>query len=129
MYLVACKWIANGEISYKQPMEYLSLPTATDAEMEYGVSMLVARPDLEKLGCVVDYSWKKDENSLDIITLTYYNDKDSFDMWNTSPVHATFLEARDKFLNTTGIQLISVEKAVNDIADTMDYATANQLFL
>jgi hypothetical protein len=128
MYLVACKWTANGEVGYQKPMDYLSLPNATEAQMEYAVAVIVMTPELEKLNCVFHYAMLEDANSLDKISLTYYTDKDSFDAWNTSTAHTTFLEARTKFLTTTGIQLSVAEKETLELTDSVDYATANQLF-
>lgn len=128
MYLVACKWTANGEVGYKAPMDYLSLPDATTAQMDYAVAVIVMSPELEKLNCVASYSMLEEPNNLDRISLTYYIDKDSFDAWNSSAAHTTFLEARAKFLNATGIQLAVVEKETSDVTDYTDYATANQLF-
>lgn len=128
MYLVACKWTANGEVGYQKPMDYLSLPNATEAQMEYAVAVIVMSPELEKLNCVSSYTMLEDATSLDKITLTYYNDKDSFDAWNTSAAHTTFLEARTTFLASTGIQLSVVEKETTELTDSVDYATANQLF-
>jgi len=128
MYLVACKWTANGEVTYRKPMDYLSLPETTDAETEYAIAVIEARPEIESLNCVTNYVWVEDANSLDKITLTYYADKDRFDAWNTSPAHTTFLKARAKFLDATGIILTVVEQETIDIINETDYVTANQLF-
>jgi hypothetical protein len=128
MYLVACKWIANGEISYKKPMDYLALSTVTPDEIEYAIAVLSLSSDREKIFNLLDYYWLEDIDGLNKITMTYYDNKDIFDIWNANPIHTEFLANRSKFLNATGITLQVVEKEVTDPNDSTDYNTANQLF-
>lgn len=128
MYLVACKWIANGEISYKKPMDYLALSTVTADEIEYAVAVLSLSAERENIFSLLDYYWLEDIDGLNKITMTYYNDKNEFDLWNANTIHTEFLVNRSKFLNATGITLQVVEKEVTDPNDSTDYNTANQLF-
>lgn len=128
MYLVACKWVANGEVSYKKPMDYLSSPTLNDDEMEYAVAVIGLGPEMESNGNILAYHWLEDANALDKITMTYYADADAFNQWDTSATHATFLTKRDSFLSKTGITLQVVKKDVPDESDSATYDTANQLF-
>lgn len=128
MYLVACKWTANGEISYKKPMDYLALSTVTPEEIEYAVAVLGLGAERENIFSLLGYYWLEDADGLNKITMTYYDDKDSFDLWNANTIHTEFLENRSKFLNATGITLSVVEKEVADFDDATAYNTANQLF-
>ena len=128
MYLVACKWIANGEISYKKPMDYLALSTVTPEEIEYAVAVLGLGAERENIFSLLGYYWLEDADGLNKITMTYYDDKDSFDIWNANTIHTEFLANRSNFLNATGITLSVVEKEVADFDDATAYNTANQLF-
>jgi len=128
MYLVACKWIANGEISYKKPMDYLALSTVTPEEIEYAVAVLGLGAERENIFSLLGYYWLEDADGLNKITMTYYDDKDSFDLWNENTIHTEFLANRSNFLNATGITLSVVEKEVADFDDATAYNTANQLF-
>jgi hypothetical protein len=129
MYLVACKWKANGEISYKKPTDYLALSTATPDETEYAVAVLSLGAERVNIFSLLDYYWLEDVDGLNKITMTYYNDKNLFDLWNANTIHTEFLTNRSKFLNSTGITLTVVEKEVVNVDDSADYNTANQLFL
>ena len=129
MYLVACKWIANGEVSYKKPMDYLALSTVTLEEMEYAVAVLALGSERENIFSLLGYYWLEDASGLNKITMTYYDDKDSFDIWNINTIHTEFLANRSKFLDATGITLSVVEKEVAEFDDAIDYNTADQLFL
>jgi len=137
MYLVACKWLANGALSYKKPMDYfLSLadqdPTdpINQAILEYAISFENIAHDVKSSinQNILAYYWLEDTESLNKITMTYYADKSQFDQWNMSDVHTAFLENRNKLLNATGITLQVVEKEVADPEDATNYNTANQLF-
>lgn len=128
MYLVACKWVANGEVSYKKPMDYLALSTVTPDEVEYAVAVLTLGTEREKIFNVLGYHWLEDADGLNKISVTYYNDKNEFDSWNANPIHTEFLASRSTFLNATGITLNVVEKEVDNLDDATDYNTANQLF-
>lgn len=137
MYLVACKWLANGAISYEKPMDYflyLADKDLTDpinqAILEYAVNFETIANNVinNENQLLLAYYWLVDEDSLTKITLTYYADKAQFDEWNTSATHIAFLENRNKLLNATGIVLQVVEKEVADLTDAVDYNTANQLF-
>ena len=128
MYLVACKWTANGETSYKKPMDYLALSTVTPNEIEYAVAVLGLGAERENIFSLLGYYWLEDADGLNKITMTYYDDKDSFDIWNANTIHTEFLANRGKFLDATGITLSVVEKEVADFDDATAYNTANQLF-
>jgi hypothetical protein len=128
MYLVACKWVANGEVSYKKPMDYLALSTVTPDEVEYAVAVLTLSTEREKIFNVLGYHWLEDADGLNKISVTYYNDKNEFDSWNANPIHTEFLTSRSTFLNATGITLNVIEKEVDNFDDVTDYNTANQLF-
>lgn len=129
MYLVACKWTANGEVSYKKPLDYLALSTVTSDEIDYAVAVLTLSSAREKnIFSILAYYWLEDIDGLNKITMTYYNDKSEFDLWNVNTVHTEFLANRSKFLNVTGITLNVVEKEVVELADAIDYNIANQLF-
>lgn len=138
MYLVACKWLANGELSYKKPMDYfLSLAgkDTTDpinqAILEYAISFENIAHDVKASinQNILAYYWLDDPDSLNKITMTYYVSKEQFDEWNASDIHTAFLENRNSLLNATGISLQIVEKEVADPDDSSSFATANQLFL
>jgi hypothetical protein len=129
MYLVACKWKANGEISYKKPTDYLVLSTATPDEIEYADAVFRLGAERVNIFSLLDYYWLEDVDGLNKITMTYYNDKNLFDLWNANTIHTEFLANRSKFLNSTGITLTVVEKEVVNVDDSADYNTANQLFL
>jgi hypothetical protein len=137
MYLVACKWLANGTLSYKKPMEYflyLASQDPTDpinqAILEYAKNFEIIANDVinNQIQNILTYFWLEDDNALNKITMTYYADKNQFDQWNVSATHTAFLENRNNLLNATGITLQVVEKEVNGIEDAVDYNTANQLF-
>ena len=137
MYLVACKWSANGALSYKKPMEYflyLSDQDQTDpinqAILEYAKNFETIANEImnNQIQSILTYYWLEDDNALNKITMTYYTDKNQFDQWNTSSTHIAFLENRNNLLNATGIMLQVVEKEVNGLEDAIDYNTANQLF-
>ena len=137
MYLVACKWLANGALSYKKPMDYfLSLadqdPTdpINQAILEYAISVENIAHDIKNSinQNILAYYWLADADNLNKITMTYYADKSQFDEWNMSDTHSEFLKNRIKLLNATGITLQVVEKEVADPDDSTDYNTANQLF-
>lgn len=128
MYLVACKWVANGEFSYKKPMEYLSLTTATEDEMEYAIAVMGLGFEMENNTGILAYHWLENTDNLNKISMTYYADADCFNLWDTSPSHTEFLTKRDTFLTKTGITLQVVKKEVTDETDAADYGTADNLF-
>jgi hypothetical protein len=137
MYLVACKWLASGTVSYKKPMDYFlyladkdSTEPINQAILEYARNFeIIANTVINNENQhVLAYYWLEDDNALNKITMTYYADKDQFDQWNTSAIHTAFLENRNNLLNATSITLQVVEKEVNGIEDAVDYNTANQLF-
>lgn len=137
MYLVACKWLANGTESYKKPMDYfVSLADRDPAEpvyqaiLEYATSFENIATDVSHNTnqYILGYYWLDDADSLNKITITYYENKDQFDQWNTSTTHTQMLENRNKLITATGIALQVVEKEINDLNDAVNYTTANQLF-
>lgn len=137
MYLVACKWLANGSISYKKPMDYFLYLADKDpadpvnqAILEYAVNFETIANNVinNENQHLLAYYWLEDADGLNKITLTYYADKAQFDEWNTSDTHIAFLENRNKLLNATGIVLQVLEKEVADLTDSVDYNTASQLF-
>ena len=128
MYLVACKWVANGEVSYKKPMDYLSSSTVNSDEMEYAIAVIGLRAEMENNSGILAYHWLEDSDALNKISMTYYADADCFNLWDTSPSHTEFLTKRDTFLNKTGITLQVVKKEVTDENESASYATADQLF-
>ena len=107
----------------------MELSTATPAEIEYAVAVLSLGAERVNIFSLLDYYWLEDVDGLNKITMTYYNDKNLFDLWNANPIHTEFLANRSKFLNSTGITLTVVEKEVVNVDDSADYNTANQLFL
>jgi len=137
MYLVACKWIANGEISYKKPMDYFLYLADKDLSEPINQAILEYANNFETIANTVinnqnqhilAYYWLDDDSALNKITMTYYADKNQFDQWTTSETHTLFLENRNKLLIATGITLQVVEKEVSDPNDATNYNTANQLF-
>jgi hypothetical protein len=137
MYLVACKWLASSTESYKKPTDYfLSLADkdpndpSYQAILEYATSFENIATDIRNNinQYILSYYWLEDVGALNKITMTYYANKDQFDQWNTSAIHTQMLENRNKLLNATGIVLQVVEKEIGDLADAVDYNTANQLF-
>lgn len=128
MYLVACKWVANGEFSYKKPMDYFSSPQLNDDAIEYAIAVVGLGPEMENNSGIVAYHWLEDADALNKITMTYYTDSDSFNQWDTSDTHTVFLAKRDTFLTKTGITLQVVKKDVSTEADSASYDIANQLF-
>ena len=137
MYLVACKWIANGEISYKKPMDYFLYLADKDLSEPINQAILEYANNFETIANTVinnqnqhilAYYWLDDDSALNKITMTYYADKNQFDQWTTSETHTLFLENRNKLLIATGIALQVVEKEVSDPNDATNYNTANQLF-
>ena len=137
MYLVACKWLASSTESYKKSTDYfLSLvdrdPShpSYEAILEYATGFENIATDVQNNinQHILSYYWLENANDLNKITMTYYANKDQFDQWNTSAIHIQMLENRNKLLNATGIVLQVVEKEINDLADAVDYNTANQLF-
>lgn len=128
MYLVACKWVANGAVSYKKPMDYLELATATSDEIEYAIAVISLGIERDNIYSIAAYYWLENDQDLNKITMTYYNDKAEFDLWNASAPHRTFLANRSKFLNATGITLHTVEKEVTDENDSINYAYSDTLF-
>lgn len=128
MYLVACKWIANGEVSYKKPMDYFSEPTLNDDAIEYAIAVMGLSPETESNSDMLAYHWLEDADALNKITMTYYTDENAFNQWNTSPTHTAFLVKRETFLNKTGIILQVVKKDVSTEEDAASYDIANQLF-
>lgn len=129
MYLVACKWIANGDVGYKKPMEYLSSPTLDEDEIAYATAVMgLAAHQNELINGLPLYFWLDTDSGLNKITLSYYNDKETFDQWNNSAPHAEFLNARTAFMNKTGITLQVVQKEVDDLLYSVSYDSANELF-
>jgi hypothetical protein len=137
MYLVACKWLASSTESYKKSTDYfLSLVDrdpnhpSYEAILEYATGFENIATDVKNNinQHILSYYWLEDANALNKITMTYYANKDQFDQWNTSAIHTQMLANRNKLLNATGIVLQVVEKEINDLADAVDYNTANQLF-
>lgn len=137
MYLVACKWVAGGTVSYKKPMDYFLYLADQDPADPTNQAILEYARNFETIADtiinnenqhVLAYYWLEDENALNKITMTYYADKNHFDQWYTSATHTLFLENRNRLLNATGIVLQVVEKEVADPTDATDYNTANQLF-
>ena len=137
MYLVACKWLASGTVSYKKPMDYFLYLADKDPTAPINQAILEYANNFETIANtvinnqnqhVLAYYWLEDADALNKITMTYYADKNQFDQWNTSATHTAFLENRNNLLNATGIILQTVEKEVNGIEDATDYNTANQLF-
>lgn len=128
MYLVACKWIANGEVSYKKPMDYLSSPDLNDDEMDYALAVIGLTSEMENNSGILAYHWLEDASALNKISMTYYADADCFNLWDTSEPHTQFLAKRNAFLNKMGIVLEVVKKEVTAETDAVDYATADQLF-
>lgn len=137
MYLVACKWLASGTVSYKKPLDYFLYLAERDPNdpvnqviLEYArnyetISNNIINNEIQNVSA---YYWLEDADNLNKITMTYYADKSQFDQWNTSPTHTAFLENRNNLLNATGIVLQVVQKEVSDPTDAVDYNTANQLF-
>ena len=129
MYLVACKWVANGDVGYKKPMEYLSSPTLDEDEIAYATAVMgLAVHQNDLINGQPLYFWLDAASSLNKITLTYYNDKETFDLWNNSAPHAEFLNARTAFMNKKGIMLQVVQKEVDDLLYSVSYDSANELF-
>jgi hypothetical protein len=128
MYLVACKWVANGDFSYKKPMDYFSSPQLSDDAIEYAIAVVGLGPETENNGAIVAYHWLEDADALNKITMTYYTDADTFNQWDTSATHTAFLAKRETFLAKTGITLQVVKKDVSTEADSASYDIANQLF-
>ena len=137
MYLVACKWLAGGTVSYKKPMDYFLYLADQDPTDPTNQAILEYANNFETIANtvinnqnqhVLAYYWLEDADALNKITMTYYADKSQFDQWYTSDIHTLFLENRNNLLNATGIVLRVVEKEVSDPNDAVDYNTANQLF-
>jgi hypothetical protein len=137
MYLVACKWLASGTESYKKSTDYFSSLADKNpndplfgAILEYATSVENIATDVRNNinQYILAYYWLEDADALNKITMTYYANKDQFDQWNTSAIHTQMLENRNKLLTATGIILQVVEKEINDLADAVNYNTANQLF-
>lgn len=138
MYLVACKWLASGTVSYKKPMDYFLYLADKDYAEPINQAILEYARNFETIADtiinnenqhVLSYYWLEDADALNKITMTYYADKSQYDQWNASATHTAFLENRNRLLNATGITLQVVEKEVADPNDASDYNTANQLFL
>ena len=129
MYLVACKWVANGEVGYKKPTDYLSSPVLNNDELEYATAAMgLASHQAAIINGLPLYFWLDSASGLDKITLTYYNDKETFDQWNNSAPHTVFLNTRSTFLSKTGITLQVVTKEAADDSDSDSYDIATQLF-
>jgi DNA polymerase III gamma/tau subunit len=137
MYLVACKWLASGAVSYKKPLDYFLYLADKDSAEPINQAILEYARNFEAIANsvisnehqnILIYYWLEDDNDLNKITMTYYADKNQFDQWNASATHTAFLENRNNLLNATGIMLQVVEKEVSGIEDSIDYNTANQLF-
>jgi len=128
MYLVACKWIANGEVGYKLATDYLESNDSTVDEIEYAISVLGLGPEIEKHSGILTYHWLENASTLDKISTRYYTDLESFNQWNTSQIHTEFLAKRAIFLTATGITLQVVQKDVVDESDSASYEVANALF-
>lgn len=130
MYLVACKWVSNGNSEYRAPMDYIENSSIPE-ELSWAVSVLEFAPIVQANPDYVDYAVLNDPSSKDKISLNYYARKEGYDSIKALPEYQKLVNDRQRLLSATGLTFTEIEIEVADksLLTNNDYATANLLFV
>lgn len=118
MLVVLRKWIAHGNVEYKIPSEYLLDTTSTDEEKAWGKIAFEYGAHVRSTSYLLNFNILSDPNSNNKITVTYYTSQYDFNILDIEPEHATFISARNTFLEYANIELIAKSVEVDDISLT-----------
>lgn len=130
MYVVACKWIANGTVKYKTTEEILSSVDITDDQINWVAAGYAYAAVISGSSHFVNYVKFEDPESDNVITMTFYDSLEGYESIFNKPETIPFIQARTLFLSKTGLVLEEVKQEIASdwLLTSPNYAVANALF-